>query len=167
MFWAFHRGAEETGATIHLMEETLDTGPIVGQQAVPVGEGTRFADLERELATLGGALLVEAILTRAAGDLTATPQDPAEATSASFPTSADAVIDPATWSARRAFRFVRGMRSAAVRRPNGDLVPVADADWWESSMTPKTSVAVGQNGILIDVADGRVCFQRGLGDRTG
>jgi methionyl-tRNA formyltransferase len=69
LFWAFHRGDDATGVTVHLMEETLDTGPIVRQWAVAIAEGRRLSDLEFELATLGGQLLVDALLARASGDL--------------------------------------------------------------------------------------------------
>jgi len=167
LFWAFHRGADETGATVHLMEETLDTGPIVRQTRVPIPRGTPLADLERTLATLGGRLLVEAVLARAGGDLSTTPQDPSLATSASFPTTADTLVDPTTWSARRAFHFVRGTRSATVRLPNGDLVPVDDAVRWDSIMTPETSLPDVPDDLVVAFPDGRVVFRRGHGARPG
>lgn len=166
LFWAFHRGAETTGVTGHLMEETLDTGPVVRQRAVPIPEGARLADLERELAALGGELLAEAIFARAGGDLTAVPQDAALATSASFPTPTDALIDPETWSARRAFRFVLGVQSATVRVANGDLVPVLDAVRWETSPEPGIPPATAGNGLSVAFPDGVVTFRRLHSDRT-
>ena len=167
LFWAFHRGADETGVTVHLMEETLDAGPILRQRAVAIPEGIQLADLELDLARLGGALLAEAIRARAEGDLAETAQDAALATSASFPTASDAVIDPATWSARRALRFVRGVRSATVRLPNGDLVPVEDASWWEPATGPQTPTTDAENALVAAFADGQIAFRLARRDRTG
>lgn len=166
LFWTFHRGAEETGVTVHLMKETLDTGPILRQTEVPIPEGARLADVERTLATLGGGLLVEAILARADGDRTATPQDSALATEASFPTTTDAVIDPLVWPSRRAFTFVRGVRSAVVRLPNGDLVPVVDALRWGPPVTPATSVRGERDKGNVAFHDGQVTFQFAPSDRA-
>ena len=166
LFWAFHRGADETGVTVHLMEELLDTGPIVVQRAVPIAEGSRLDDVELELATLGGELLVEALLARSGGNLRVTAQDPAMATGASFPTPDDAVVDPAAWSAGRALRFVRGVRAAAVRLPNGDLVPVIDALRPEPTMTPVASDLGEQNSLDVAFKDGTVTFQLPSSDRT-
>lgn len=167
LFWAFHRGAETTGVTVHLMEETLDTGPVVRRRAVPIPEGVRLSDIELELATLGGELLVESILARAEGDLAALPQDAALATSASFPAPSDAVVDPVTWSARRAFRFVRGVQSATVRLADGDLVPVLDAVRWEPTHEPESPLADPGNDLRVAFADGVVTFRRLHSDRTG
>ena len=36
---AWEHGVKVSGATVHLVDEGLDTGPIVLQEAVPVGEG--------------------------------------------------------------------------------------------------------------------------------
>ena len=167
LFWAFHRGADETGVTIHLMEESLDAGPIVVQRAVSIHAGHRLEDLELTLATLGGELLVEALLARAGGDLAVTVQDPAMATAAPFPTPDDAVVDPASWSAERAFRFVHGVRSAVVRLPNGDLVPVVDALRLERAMTPGTSSVSEHHRLDVAFGDGTVTFHRPPSDRTG
>ena len=49
-------GASETGATIHLVDEIYDHGPILGQRAIPVRQGEtadslapRVAEVERQL----------------------------------------------------------------------------------------------------------------------
>ena len=167
LFWTFHRGADETGVTVHLMEETLDTGPIVRQSRVLIPEGVRLVDLERALADIGAGLLVEAIRARAGGALASTPQDHARATSASFPTAADALVDHATWSARRAFRFVRGVQSATVRLPNGDLVPVDDAVRPATTASSETSLSDGPDDLVVAFPDGRVAFRRVRGGLPG
>src|SRR6202011_5439431 len=51
-------GDNETGITIMQMEEGLDTGPILLQQAVPITPGTTAGDLSGELAALGARPIV-------------------------------------------------------------------------------------------------------------
>ncbi len=67
-------GDSETGITIMQMEEGLDTGPILLQQAVPILPGTTAADLSGELAALGARLIVDALDGVAGGMLAARPQ---------------------------------------------------------------------------------------------
>jgi methionyl-tRNA formyltransferase len=67
-------GDSVTGVTIMQMEEGLDTGPILLQQAVPIASGTTAAGLSAELAVLGGRLIVEALDGIADGKLVPRPQ---------------------------------------------------------------------------------------------
>ena len=112
LFWTFWRGDEATGATIHLMDERLDTGPILTQQGEPIPEGATEAALEARLATLGGQVLVEALGALADGAARPQPQDQAQATTFPWPAPKDYVVPP-TWPARRAYRFLTGV----ARRP--------------------------------------------------
>jgi methionyl-tRNA formyltransferase len=108
LFWTFHAGATETGVTIHLMDVGLDTGPILTQARVTIGEGESEAALELRLATLAGAAMVEALAGARSGALTPRPQDNARATAHPWP-SADDYSIPASWSARRAYTFACGV----------------------------------------------------------
>lgn len=107
IFWTFHRGDRETGTTIHLMTARLDAGPIVCQERIAVPDGIRGPDLERQLADLGGRLLVEALAQLATGTAGPTPQDETRVTAAPHPTAADLIV-PTDRPARWAFNFVRG-----------------------------------------------------------
>ena len=60
-------GDAETGITIMQMEEGLDTGPILMQQAVPIAPEATAAGLTGALAQLGGELIVKALDEAAAG----------------------------------------------------------------------------------------------------
>ncbi|RMD61219.1 MAG: methionyl-tRNA formyltransferase, partial [Alphaproteobacteria bacterium] len=62
---------------IMLMDEGLDTGPILLQEAVPIDETTTAGALHETLAALGARLIVEALDGLAAGRLEPRPQ-PAE-----------------------------------------------------------------------------------------
>jgi methionyl-tRNA formyltransferase len=67
-------GDADTGITIMQMEEGLDTGPILLQQAVPIGPHTTAAELTELLARLGGDLILEALEEAGHGGLIARPQ---------------------------------------------------------------------------------------------
>jgi methionyl-tRNA formyltransferase len=67
-------GDTETGITIMQMEEGLDTGPILLQQAVPIAPGATAAGLSSELAKLGSRLILEALDGIAEGTLIPRPQ---------------------------------------------------------------------------------------------
>ena len=62
-------GDETTGVTIMLMDEGLDTGPILLQRAVATDPRDTGASLRARLAALGGPLLLEALAQLADGSL--------------------------------------------------------------------------------------------------
>jgi len=67
-------GDAETGITIMQMEEGLDTGPILLQQALAIPPGATAAGLSAELAVLGARLIVKALEGVAAGTVVRRPQ---------------------------------------------------------------------------------------------
>ncbi len=113
LFWTFHAGARKTGVTIHLMDEGLDTGPILAQRWMALVEGMPETSLEMVLGRLAGDLLVEALAGLAAGTLTPRPQDEARASYHSWPEAEDYVI-PASWEARRAYTFAHGVMGRGI-----------------------------------------------------
>src|SRR5579863_6011211 len=67
-------GDRETGITIMQMEEGLDTGPILAQQAVPIAADTNAGKLHDRLAALGAQMILDALDGAAGGTLVARPQ---------------------------------------------------------------------------------------------
>jgi methionyl-tRNA formyltransferase len=67
-------GDGETGITIMQMEEGLDTGPILLQQATPISSDITAAELSEALAALGARLIVDALDGMARGTIAARPQ---------------------------------------------------------------------------------------------
>ncbi len=107
-FWVLRSDEQYTGATIHLMDEHLDTGDILLQQAFEIPEGITSAALEQECALIGAPLLARAVRALASGTATRTPQ-PAEGSSYySWPQDEDFSV-PVTRPARWAFNFLRGV----------------------------------------------------------
>jgi methionyl-tRNA formyltransferase len=58
---AIEAGNTETGITIMLMDEGLDTGPMLNTASVPIDDQTTTAELHDQLATIGGPLLVHSL----------------------------------------------------------------------------------------------------------
>ncbi|HVB16604.1 MAG TPA: methionyl-tRNA formyltransferase [Stellaceae bacterium] len=67
-------GDSESGVTIMQMDEGLDTGPMLLQQAMPIMPNTTAGELSENLAVLGAHLLVEALDGVAGGTLRPRPQ---------------------------------------------------------------------------------------------
>ncbi|RME69527.1 MAG: methionyl-tRNA formyltransferase [Chloroflexi bacterium] len=77
---AIRAGDRETGITIMLMDEGLDTGPILAQRAVPIRPDHTRQSLTAELAEVGAALLLETLSGWLAGTVQPRPQDDRQAT---------------------------------------------------------------------------------------
>ena len=58
---ALASGAKETGTTIHIVDEGVDTGPILGQRSLPVLPPDDEASLHERIKVLERKLLVETI----------------------------------------------------------------------------------------------------------
>lgn len=105
LFWQFREGEENTGITLHFMDEGVDTGDIAAQRRVPFPTGITTAEADRLTAEAGAQLILET-LTKPA-HIPRTPQPEEGASYHPKPTRADKII-PTSWSAVRAFNFMRG-----------------------------------------------------------
>lgn len=72
--WAILEGEKETGITIMLMDEGLDTGPILLQKKIPILEEDTAVSLSQKLSILGKEAILEAIELHKKGLLKAIPQ---------------------------------------------------------------------------------------------
>lgn len=106
LFWTFRDGLQETGVTLHYMDETLDTGDIALQAPLVLPDGISGPAADRRAGEIGGQLLVKAIPRLTAGTLPRRPQ-PARGAYYAAPTAADFRLTSG-WSAQRAFNFMRG-----------------------------------------------------------
>ncbi len=105
LFWMLRHDDRAFGVTVHFMDERWDTGDIAAQAHVTLPDGVSGEDADRVLAQHGGELLVEVL--RALEQGTATRQAQAGGSYYPAPQDEDFVIEP-TWSAQRAFNFMRG-----------------------------------------------------------
>jgi methionyl-tRNA formyltransferase len=106
-------GDTTTGVTIMLMDEGLDTGPMLLHREVAIEPSDTGISLRSRLAELGAPLLLEALQGLAAGTLSPRPQPAEGVTYARKLEKSEALID---WT-RRAVeieRLVRGIQSWRV-----------------------------------------------------
>jgi methionyl-tRNA formyltransferase len=86
-------GDAETGVSIMLMDEGMDTGPVLALRRAPISAHDTTATLEARLAALGAELLVETIPGSVAGTIEPQPQDDRAATYCRPVRKADGEID--------------------------------------------------------------------------
>jgi methionyl-tRNA formyltransferase len=86
-------GDPETGATIMLMDEGLDTGPMLTRRATPIGATETAGALTKRLSELGADLLAESLPRWLAGELIPEAQEEAAATHAPMLRKTDGAID--------------------------------------------------------------------------
>ncbi len=86
-------GDQETGVTIMLMDEGLDTGAILTQSALPIAPDDTTGTLTEKLSYLGAEALRRTLPKWFAGTLVPQPQDEARATLTRPLTREDGIID--------------------------------------------------------------------------
>jgi len=87
-FWALKNGEKETGVSVFLVDEGIDSGPIVVQKHVPI-DTDRLEELIRRTKTIGMDAVWEAVKKIRSGKAKLVPNPEAEKTYFSFPTRAD------------------------------------------------------------------------------
>ena len=66
---AIAAGASVTGATVHIVDAGVDTGPVLAQREVAVANGISESDLHEQIKTIERALIVEVVSEIAEGNL--------------------------------------------------------------------------------------------------
>jgi len=108
--WAVAMGDAYTGNTTMLLEEGLDTGPILLQQTVEIGANQTAADLFDLLARAGAPLIVETLAGLAAGTIEPKPQNHEGATFAPLLNREDGRMDFAARTAHELYNRWRGFQ---------------------------------------------------------
>ncbi len=88
-------GEQETGVTIMLMDEGMDTGPILSQATCSISSQDTRESLSARLAQLGADLLMDTLPRWLAGEIEPRPQDHSQATYSRIIAKEDGLID---WS---------------------------------------------------------------------
>ncbi|MDP3794568.1 MAG: methionyl-tRNA formyltransferase, partial [bacterium] len=107
--WAILEGDQMTGATIFCMDEKVDHGPVLTQEALAIAPEDTAETLEQRLSALGAGLLIRTLPDWLAGKITPRPQDHARATHSTMFTREDGLID---WK-EGALRIERRVRALA------------------------------------------------------
>ncbi len=73
--WAIINGEKETGATTFKLQQEIDTGDILLQQALVIRDDETAGELHDEMKEMGAALLVNTVQGLVSGTLKETPQN--------------------------------------------------------------------------------------------
>ncbi len=172
--WALINGETETGCTVFLLDEGMDTGKILGQVKTPVGLLETTGDLYDRLKVTGAALLVRTVDQLADNTATTHIQEDTRATRAPKIQPDTARID-FNRPAIEVHNFIRGMspfpgawtkyddsklkiyRSEPVSE---EVLPPEGALKQEGALKPKSALKPGEAQII----DGKA--HAGCGDGT-
>ena len=91
--WAIAKGEKKTGITIMLMDEGMDTGDILAQKEIPIGEEETAEQLSKKLSRDGAQLLLETVDRIARNDVSPVKQDGNAATYAPLLSKKDGEVD--------------------------------------------------------------------------
>lgn len=154
--WALIRGERETGITTMLMDEGMDTGPILLQEKVSIAPDDTAGTLSSKLADIGGRLLIDTLARIQNGTVTPQPQDQSQATMAPLLKKEDGLLDwtlPALDLANR----VRGLSPWP-----GAYTYLGEDRWvvWKASILDR-SAATAPAGTIVDAT------KEGLAVSTG
>jgi methionyl-tRNA formyltransferase len=156
-------GASETGVSVMLLDEGMDTGPVIAQSAsVPITEADTAESLTDRLFTMGVDLLAETIPAWERGDIEAVPQDDALATVTSLVEKSDGEIDfgiPAQHIARaiRAYHPWPG----TFTRWDGKLLKILEASVSGAGEEDRPGVvSINDGRLIIGTGEGSLDVER-------
>jgi len=160
---AIMAGDKETGVCIMLMEEGLDTGPVLKRVTIPIGDSDTTLDLHDQLAHIGADCVDEALIGYTKGAITPEAQPDNGVTYAKKIDKAEAKID---WSkpAEEIDCMVRGLSPfpGAWCEIEGERVKFLNGRTVEMS---------GETGTVIDenftIACGDGAYQPSLIQKAG
>ena len=106
--WAIIKGERESGVTTFFLQEKVDTGNIILQARVPIGENETAGELHDRLAEVGAEIVLHTVRLIEAGKAARKPQDDTLASPAPKILKEHCRIDW-TKTAREVHDFVRGL----------------------------------------------------------
>jgi len=155
-------GDAQTGVSIMLLDEGLDTGPVLARRAVAIGAEETAGQLSARLAELGGALLAETLPRWTAGAIRPDAQDEALATYAPKLTKSEGAL---AWdaAAEALVRQVRGLDpwpGAYLTLPDGSRVKVLAARTIDAPAAPQGTLRLIEGEPAVATAEGWLRLER-------
>ncbi len=152
--WAIIKGERETGVTTMLMDEGLDTGPILLQQDTEINSEDTAGSLTQRLSGMGASLLIETIKGIRKGSVKPVPQR-GETSYAPPLKKNDGLID---WSgsAGEISNLVRGMRPWPVAYCHiyDERVGILKTKPIDGEGAPGVLVEIGRDELIIGTGRG-------------
>ncbi len=167
LIWALINGESEVGVTAHLMDEELDAGDIVRQEAIAVGPTDTATDLFHRTVDLIAPVTIGALDLIASGQTEFTPQDRSRATFFHKRAAEDIRIDW-NWPAEDLERLIRAQSApypSAFTFHRGRRLEVLSAVVSQSRYggTPgRVFYREGEGVVIVAGADARTGRNHGL-----
>lgn len=154
--WAILRGEERTGITTMLMDEGLDTGPILLQREEDISRDDTAGSLSITLARSGASLLIETLRGIRNGSVKPMAQS-GEVSYAPPLKKEDGLIDWAK-SAVEIRNFVRAMQPwpSAYCMLDSERVTILKAEALEGSGLPGTVIRAGKGELVVGTGQGLI-----------
>ena len=161
MQYALMSGDAETGVTTMMMDAGLDTGDILLQASLPLGDVENWGELEPRLAALGADLLLQTLDALGRGNCPRRVQNPALVTLAPSLPPDRGWLD---WNrpARELHNLVRGVtpRPGAFTFWQGKRLKVLRTEVVEEGVsTPGAIENIGASGILVGTNAGAILLR--------
>lgn len=157
-FWMLKNGESVAGVTVHVMTEGIDTGAIVAQQELPIGENETNGQLTQRQHRAATTLLTEAVNAMAQGTTAPKPQNIAERSYFGKMKAADTIVD---WngSAKQIANLWRALQpyEPLAACLNGITIKIFDAHPQEG---PPSGRAPGE---IMSKQSGKLLVQTGNG----
>lgn len=106
--WAVANGETETGVSTMQLDAGLDTGAVLLERRLPVGQDATAAELYPQLAAIGAELVIETLDGLENGTISPKPQDDSQATLAPILTREDGRMELEQRTAREVYNRWRG-----------------------------------------------------------
>ncbi|MBI5050243.1 MAG: methionyl-tRNA formyltransferase [Nitrospirae bacterium] len=152
--WAIINGDDKTGITSMLMDEGMDTGPVLLQAETAIEESDTAGSLSQRLSKIGAGVLIQTLKGIEQGSLKPVPQS-GDVSYASLLKKNDGLI---SWSktARELYNFIRGMNPwpGAYSFLEGKRVKILRA---------KVSDAAGKTAVINKVTKDELAVGTGKG----
>ena len=154
--WAILKGEEMTGVTTMLLDEGMDTGDILLQTEVPIGDGETCETLHDRLASSGAQLLLKTLENMKAENIRPIPQDHSKATYAPLLKKEDGHID---WKkeAKEIDRQIRAFNPwpGAFTKWGDQLLKIYRGETRERASAGKAGAVVWMGSDFIEVETGK------------
>jgi methionyl-tRNA formyltransferase len=156
--WAIIRGDEETGVTTFFLRERVDTGNVILQARVRIGEDETAGELHDKLSEVGAEIVLQTVRLIELGKVHPRPQEEALASPAPKIYKEMCKIDWAK-SAQEVHNFVRGLSPdpCAFTFHNGKMLNIY--------RTKRTGIKVlhSNAGVIVDRTDKELLVAAGDG----
>jgi len=162
---AIMEGETVTGVTTIHMDEGIDTGDILLQERVEIGDDETAGELSERLADVGARVLLRTVDDLEAGSLKRIPQDDSGATYAPKMKKGDGII-PWEREASKVVNHIRGVTPwpGATTYMDGQSITVVQAGIVvpeaAGAPEPGTVISLSSEGPIVAVGGGAVVLRR-------